>query len=142
VPKGPLWASLQRGENITLDNGNTVESVEVMGEPRRGRKFSYVTDTRYLTSIAGYVDDSDLFICEGMFMDELGEDANEKRHLTAKQAATIARDAGGIGKMGLIHYSPRYTRRDLKRMLEEAQQIFPDTFLTRDQQLIEIPYKE
>jgi ribonuclease Z len=142
VPKGPLWAALQRGERVTLDSGDCVEPDAVMGEQRSGRKFSYVTDTRYLSTIAESVKDSDLFICEGMFMEELAESADEKRHLTARQAATIAHDAGGIEKMGLIHYSPRYTRRDLRKMVEEARTIFPATFLTRDQQLLEIPHKE
>lgn len=142
VPKGPLWATLQRGETVTLQDGTRVLPAAVMGEKRRGRKFSYVTDTRYLTSIAGHVRGSDLFICEGMFLQELAESAEEKRHLTAKQAGTIARDAGGIDRMGLIHYSPRYTRRDLRKMVDEARSVFPDTFLTRDQQLLEIPFKE
>jgi len=110
-----------------------------MGPPRMGRKVSFVTDTQYLPTIAPNVSDSNLLICEGMFTQDLAESALEKRHLTAVQAARSAAEAGGIGKMGLIHYSPRYTERDLKILLSEAEEIFPQTFLTRDRQIIEIP---
>lgn len=139
IPRGPLWSKLQTEGRIVLDDGRLIESSEVMGPPRMGRKVSFVTDTQYLPTIAPNVSDSNLLICEGMFTQDLAESALEKRHLTAVQAARIAAEAGGIGKMGLIHYSPRYTERDLKILLSEAEEIFPQTFLTRDRQIIEIP---
>lgn len=142
VPKGPAWAMLQRGEEYHREDGHIVRSADVMGLPRRGRKFSFVTDTAYLPSIADEVAGSDLFICEGMFSHELAESAAEKRHMTAVQAAWLAEKAGGIGRMGLIHYSPRYTERELKVMLKEARAIYPGTFLTRDGQKIDIAYTE
>ena len=77
-------------------------------------------------------------MCEGMFTSDLVESAREKKHLTAVQAATIARD-GNVKRLGLIHYSPRYTEKDLKRLLEEARRVFPNTFLTRDLQGIDLP---
>jgi len=139
IPRGPLWSKLQTEGRIVLDDGRLIESSEVMGPPRMGRKVSFVTDTQYLPTIAPNVSDSNLLICEGMFTQDLAESALEKRHLTAVQAARSAAEAGGIGKMGLIHYSPRYTERDLKILLSEAEEIFPQTFLTRDRQIIEIP---
>ena len=59
--------------------------------------------------------------------------------MTASQAATIARDAN-VRKMYLIHYSPRYTDKELGKLLEEAQKIFPATELSKDRMHIEIPY--
>ncbi len=142
VPRGPLWSRLQGGEEVELPGGRVVRPEEVMGPPRRGRKFSYVTDTGYFPEIAGEVSDSDLLICEGMFLEELAESAREKKHLTAQQAARIALDAGGVKQMGLIHYSPRYTERDLKHLVKEAREIFEPSFLTRDRQVIPIPFVE
>lgn len=140
VPRGPAWSVLQQGGSITLEDGRVVESAEVLGRERPGRKFSFVTDTTVVPEIAAEVAGSDLFICEGMFLHELAESAADKKHLTAVQAAELANMAGGIKNMGLIHYSPRYTRYDLKQLVQEAREIFPDTFLTKDGQLIEIPY--
>ena len=142
VPRGPLWGRLQTGESVELDDGRVVEPGEVMGDSRKGRKFSYVTDTLPVPSIAPEVADSDLLISEGMFEHELAETAHSKRHMTAREAAQIAAEAGGVNKMGLIHYSPRYTERDLKRLLKEAREIFPESFLTRERQTIPIPYQE
>ncbi|MFP4384810.1 MAG: ribonuclease Z [Spirochaetia bacterium] len=142
VPKGPLWSELQNGREVDLPDGRTVLPGEVMGPPRSGRKFSYVTDTAYLDSISAEVSNSDLFICEGMFKNDLKEDAESKRHLTSRQAGMIATAAGSIGKMGLIHYSPRYTKAELKELLSEARGAFSETFLTKDRQIISIPLKD
>ena len=93
VPVGPLWGQLQKGNNVQNSEGKTVKPEDVMGAKRSGRKFSFVTDTLYKNTIAKEVQGSDLLICEGMFEDELIDQAREKKHMTASQAATIARDA-------------------------------------------------
>ncbi len=142
VPVGPMWSNLQRGETVTLSDGSVVKSEDVMGDERKGRKFSFVTDTLYKESIAHEVADSDLLICEGMFDKDLVESAKEKKHLTAWQAGLIASKAGGIKKMGLIHYSPRYTEKQLKRLKKEARENFQDTFLCKDQMILRIPNVE
>ena len=141
VPCGPLWSKLQAGNEVESSDGTIVKPEQVMGEKRLGRKFSYVTDTMYLPSIAKEVQGSDLLICEGMFSNEFEEQAKEKKHMTSIQAATVARDAN-VKKMGLIHYSPRYTDYELKNLLKEAQSIFPKTVLTKDRMIFEIPYED
>lgn len=140
VPRGPLWSKLQDGESVASGDGTLVESSQVMGAPRSGRKFSYVTDSLYFPEIAREVANSDLLVCEGMFENALEQSAVEKRHMTAAQAARIARDAGGVKKLALIHYSPRYAERDLKRLLDEARETFPDTVLSRDRLNLPIEY--
>jgi ribonuclease Z len=42
VPRGPLWSSLQAGNEVAASDGSVVRPSDVMGEPRSGRKFSYV----------------------------------------------------------------------------------------------------
>lgn len=140
VPVGPLWGKLQRGEPVALNGGNIIEPHDVMGAARRGRKFSFVTDSLYFPEIAGEVKNSDLFVCEGMFENALEEDAREKKHMTALQAAVIAR-AACVKKLALIHYSPRYADAELRILLEEAQSIFPDTELSRDRMIFPIEFE-
>jgi ribonuclease Z len=142
VPRGPMWSQLQQGNSVTLDDGRVVEPSAVMGSRRPGRKFSYVTDTLRHRTIEREVRGSDLLICEGMFEKSLQDASHEKRHMTAWDAGRLARQAGGVKQMGLIHYSPRYTRKDLRRLEQEAREEFPAAFLTRDRQTIEIPYRE
>ncbi len=140
VPRGPLWSTLQGGSDVNLPDGRVIHPGDVMGEKRSGRKFSYVTDSLYFPEIAKEVADSDLLVCEGMFEHSLLSSAVEKKHMTAVQAAQIAKEAGGVKKLGLIHYSPRYTDRELKKLLEEAVPVFPATVLTRDRMAFPIEY--
>jgi ribonuclease Z len=148
VPRGPLWSKLQSGQPVEAGGGAggagsgvLVRPEDVLGEARSGRKFSFVTDTLGFSDIADSVADSDLFVCEGMFCRDLVDSAREKKHMTSEQAARIAA-AAGVKKLALIHYSPRYTDYDLKQLLQEAQEIFPDTVLTRDRMVFPIEYRE
>jgi len=141
IPRGPLWSRLQGGEQVELGSGRIIEPGEVMGPYRSGRKFSFITDTAFKPGLDNFVEGSDMLICEGMFTEELSQSAREKKHLTAKQAALIASRAG-VKKLGLIHYSPRYSDRELKQLRHEAREIFQNTFLTRDLQVLEIPYAD
>jgi ribonuclease Z len=140
VPRGPLWSKLQGGDIVQAADGRDVQPDEVLGPPRSGRKFSFVTDSLAFPEIAPEVANSDLLVCEGMFEKELAEDAHGKKHMTAEEAAGIAAAAGNIKKMALIHYSPRYTEYNLKQLLKEAQEIFPNTVLARDRAVFPIDY--
>ena len=142
VPRGPLWGQLQKGSNVELEGGRIVTPQDVMGEERQGRKVSYVTDTAWRDDIPTEVAQSDLLICEAMFSEEFAASAREKKHLTAKQAGRIAAQAGGIKKMGMIHYSPRYTDRELKILRDECREHFPGAFLCRDRMVIQVPHQD
>jgi ribonuclease Z len=141
VPRGPMWSTLQSGVPVRLASGAEVSPEQVMGPLRPGRKFSFVTDTGWVPGLSDFVRGSNLLICEGMFAEDLAEDAVDKKHLTAVQAARIARQ-GEVGRMGLIHYSPRYTERELRHLLYQARRTFPASFLTRDLQVIDLPYPQ
>jgi len=139
VPCGPLWAQLQQGFEVSTPEGKIVKPEEVLGQKRSGRKFSFVTDTLFKPSIIDEVRGSNLLICEGMFESALEDQAKEKKHMTAIQAATIAKEAEVL-RMCMIHYSPRYTDRDLQKLLEEAQSVWPKAELSRDRMHIDIPF--
>ncbi len=141
VPCGPLWSQLQKGFEVSAENGSIVKPEDVLGPKRSGRKFSFVTDTLYLPSIAEEVKGSDLLVCEGMFENALLDQAKEKKHMTASQAAQIAKDAD-VKRMCLIHYSPRYTDKELHVLLEEAQAVWPKAELSKDRMQITIPYED
>ena len=141
IPMGKLWGKLQSGESVTLDDGRVITSDMVMGEERAGRKISYVTDSLYFESIADYVHDSDILFCEGMFEAALRDTAREKKHMTAREAAMIARDSYSH-KLCLQHYSPRYSDRELRLLEKEAKEIFPETVLTKDRMVFSVPLKD
>jgi ribonuclease Z len=142
IPMGPLWSKLQHGETIPLPGGGEARPEDVMGPPRKkGRKFSFITDSRYFDGIAANVSNSYFLVCEGMFEHALVDDAYEKGHMTAEQAARIAREANAK-KLALIHYSPRYNDYELGALLKEAQVLFPQTVLSRDRAVHAIEYED
>jgi ribonuclease Z len=142
VPMGPLWSALQAGQAVQAEDGREVRPEEVLGPPRSGRKITFVTDTLTFPALAPEAAGSDLFVCEGMFEDALAASAWEKKHMTAREAATLARSAGGVKRLGLIHYSPRYADSELGILLDEARAVFPNTVLTRDRMVIPIEYED
>ena len=139
VPLGPLWGKLQKGQPVVSSDGKTVFPEDVMGKKRSGRKFSFVTDTLYKTSIAKEVYGSDLLVCEAMFENDLIDQAKEKKHMTAREAALIARDSNSL-RMYMIHYSPRYNDKELEKLLLQAREIYPGAELSKDRMCIDIPY--
>ena len=64
-----------------------------------------------------------------------------KKHMTALEAAMVARDSRSE-MLCLQHYSPRYSDRELKILLNEAKSIFENTVLTKDRMTFEIPLKD
>jgi ribonuclease Z len=138
VPRGPKWGQLQRGGEVENEEGRIIKPSDVLGPARSGRKFCYITDTKYFPEIADFVHDADFALIEGMFCRDLEADAEDKMHMTSTQAAMIARD-GNVKKMGLQHYSPRYSDYELRQLKAEAAEIFPGTILTRDRMSFDIP---
>ena len=141
IPKGKLWGTLQNGTPVTLDDGRVITSDMVLGNARDGRKISYVTDTMYFENIADYVHDSDILFCEGMFEKALADTAKEKKHMTSYEAGMVARDSNSK-LLCLQHYSPRYSDRELKVLERDAKSVFPETVLTRDRMVFNVPLKD
>ena len=67
---------------------------EVLGPPRRGRHVAFVVDTRPAPGVYALCKDVDLAFLEGMFLNEHAEHALQKGHMTAVEAAKVARKSG------------------------------------------------
>lgn len=108
IPRN-YWNPLQKGEIIDED-GYYFTPDMVLGEPRRGLKVTYCTDTRPTEGIVKNASGADLFICEGMYGEpDKAQKAKEYKHMTFYEAAEIARRAG-VEEMWLTHYSPSLIR--------------------------------
>lgn len=138
IKPGPDFGRLQRGESIKNNNGQLITSKMVMGKSRKGRSFSYITDTLYLKNISNKISNVDLLICEGMFEAGMEDIAKDKKHMCVNQAAQIAKDANAR-MLALIHYSPRYNDFELKALKYQAREIFENTILTKDRMIFSIP---
>lgn len=125
-----LWSRLQKGESIEQD-GQLYTPDMVLGPPRKGLKLTYCTDSRPTASIQRAAQDSDLFICEGMYgEDEMLSKAWENKHMLFSEAAQLAAAAGGVKELWLTHYSPSLP--NPKAFRDTARAIFPHTETPRD----------
>lgn len=118
------WSDVQRGRTVELD-GRVVGPDDVLGPPRRGVAFAFVTDTRPLSEHAALAHGVDLLVCEGTYgPSEKLATAIQNGHMTFAEAATIARDAGA-GELWLTHFGTGLT--DPAEFLHEATSVFPRT---------------
>lgn len=105
VPR-PFWSVLQRGEPVSVD-GAVVQPHQVVGEPRQGIAFAFVTDTRPTNAIRELVHGVDLLVSEATYaLDDEQEDAVRHGHMTIREACTLAKDAD-VGTLWLTHFSGR-----------------------------------
>ncbi|MEV5610227.1 ribonuclease Z [Streptomyces sp. NPDC052225] len=84
---------------VTLDD---------VSEVRRGQRVAFVMDTRLCEGVEMLADGCDLLVIESTFLDEDRRLAADHGHLTAGQAARVARDAG-VRHLVLTHFSQRYS---------------------------------
>jgi ribonuclease Z len=71
---------------------------------------------------------ADLLVIEATYLSGEVDLARSFAHLTALQAAELAKEAG-VKNLILTHVSRRYRERDV---LSEAQEVFPQTSVARD----------
>lgn len=128
VPK-KYWNILQKGTHI-IDGDIKYTPDMVLGETRKGIKISMITDTRPIETIPEFIAGADLFICEGMYGDDMDiSKAVKNRHMTFREAACLAA-SGNVSKMLLTHFSPSIE--DPERFLENSTSIFPNTIIGYD----------
>lgn len=138
VPFGPERGLLQDGQAVTLADTRVVTPAEVLGPGRSGRKLVLTGDTAPIQSVTDTARGADLLVHEATFCEDEAERAQDTDHSTAAEAARIARDAG-VKMLALTHLSTRYFGGDVER---EAREIFPETVVPRDFDVIEIPFEE
>ncbi|WP_394434242.1 ribonuclease Z [Streptomyces sp. SGAir0957] len=83
-------------------------TLEDVSEVRRGQRVAFVMDTRLCDGVTELAEGCDLLVIESTFLDEDRQLASDHGHLTAGQAARVARD-GGVRHLVLTHFSQRYT---------------------------------
>ncbi len=125
--KGVMVKALQE-KGVLLIDGKEVH-LEDVSWIRHGDSFAVVIDTRFCQNAIDIARGAKILLCESTYADEHQELAQKHFHLTSKQAATIAKQAG-VKKLILTHFSARYL--NLRNLELEAKEIFPNTFMAED----------
>ena len=128
---GPAVGELQRlGRlgDVTLD--------EVSAE-RPGQSFAFIMDTGLCDNVYRLAQGVDMLVIESTFLAEDAEMARMVGHLTAGQAASVARESG-VRLLVLTHFSQRYP--DPARFLDEARAEFAgDIVIAEDLMRVPVP---
>ncbi|MCL6429359.1 MAG: ribonuclease Z [Anaerolineae bacterium] len=128
IPAGPERRQLVAGQPVTLPDGRTVYPEQVLGEPVPGTRLAYVGDAGEVSDLVEAVKGADALVIEATYLEAERELAAEYGHITAAQAAALAREAG-VHCLFLVHLSRRHSER---AVLAEAQPIFPNSIVPRD----------
>ena len=135
IPEGELWNKLQNGNEITLD-GKTIMPQQVLGEKRPGKRIGISGDTMPTKDLEEFFEGCNYLVFDSTFLDEEKQKAQDTCHSTAKQAATLGKNAN-VQNLVLTHFSARY--KDEAGHLEEANGIHDSVITAQD--LLEIEIK-
>ena len=131
VPAGPIYQEIKQGKNIVLANGTVLNSKDFVSAPIKGKVIAIAGDTRNCLSSRKLAQGADWFVHEATFGKDQEDLATEFYHSTNVEAALIAKEAG-IRNLILTHISARFIGTDMQQFLQEAREVFPNTFLADD----------
>lgn len=124
--------NIKAGADWITPDGELVENSRLVTPADTPRSYAYCSDTRYIPTLHERLQGVNTLFHESTYGEDNLLRAEKYYHSTARQAALVARDAG-VSKLLLGHYSSRYE--DENVLLQEAREVFPNTFLT-DEQLV------
>ena len=97
IPPGPQRRRLLAGESLRGVDGRIVRPDDVLGPEEPGKKLVYVSDSMYFDGLKEAAAGANCLISEATFLQADAELAAEVGHMTAAQAASVARDARRAG---------------------------------------------
>jgi ribonuclease Z len=138
IPPGPWRRDLVEGKPISLPDGRLIDPEQVLGAARKGTCLVVVGDTGRVDNLKPYVQDADGLVIEATYIESETELAKNFGHITAAQAAGLAKEAN-VKNVYLTHLSRRYRERDV---LEEAQAVLPSAIVARDFDKFQVRHEE
>ncbi len=127
--------NIKAGADWITEDGEMVENSRLVTSADSPRSYAYCSDTRYMAGLHERLKGVTALYHESTYADDMIAMAEKYFHSTARQAATVARDAG-VDRLILGHYSSRYE--DESVLLDEAQQVFPNAQLSKEGMVIEL----
>ncbi|MBR1484118.1 MAG: ribonuclease Z [Prevotella sp.] len=127
--------NIKAGADYTTPEGTVVPNSRLVTPADAPRSYAYCSDTRFMPALGASLRGVSTLYHESTYADDNLAMAQKYFHSTARQAAQVALDAHA-GKLLLGHFSSRYT--DEQLLLDEAQSVFPQSFLTREMMVFDV----
>lgn len=121
--------NIKAGADWVTAEGEVIANSWLTTPAEPARSYAYCSDTRYIKTLHELVKGVSTLYHESTYSAEDAERARLYWHSTSQDAAKVARDAS-VGKLLLGHFSARYNNES--QLLEEAKEIFPNSYLTRE----------
>ena len=126
---------IKKGADFITEKGELVPNSKLPTEPNRSISYAYCSDTAYSEKIIPWIKGVDSLYHEATFAQAEKQRAHKTMHSTAKEAATIAKKAK-VKKLLIGHYSARY--RDHQILVDEAREVFKETYAAEDMMVVDI----
>ena len=128
IPRA-YYEQLQQGADYTTKDGHVIKNESVTLHGRKNLSYAYSADTLFTKSFLAYIKDVDLLYHEATYVEEFVQQAKERFHSTARQAAMIA-SLAGAGRLLLGHFSSKY--KEVEHFEVEAREVFVATEISRE----------
>ena len=128
--------TLKRGEDVVREDC-VIPHKEAAYLPYDPRSYAYCSDTAPFPELSQWVKGVSLLYHEATYPAEMSDMAEKNFHSTTVDAASLAKEAG-VGRLIVGHYSSRFPSVDF--YLDELREIFPESYLAKDGDVVEIPY--
>jgi ribonuclease Z len=123
------YKALKAGEDVELKDGTIIKSYDIVGHPRPGDSFAYITDTKYCPNSVKLAMNTNILYHEATFSESLADKAAETGHSTSIDAARVANEAQ-TKLLVISHFSARYTNPFV--LLREARAKFFPAWLATE----------
>lgn len=129
ITEDQQFKDLKAGLDVTLEDGTVVLASEIVGEVRKGKSVTYITDTRVCPNSVELAREATFLFHEATFGTALADKAVETMHSTAEEAAMVAKEANAE-RLILMHYSARYTNEYV--LYKEAKAVFENVWVANE----------
>ena len=133
------YQGIKKGNDWTdPESGKVVPNELLTSEPTPSKSYAFCSDTIYSESVIPIIRGCDLLYHEATYGQEDAVKAKQRGHSTALQAATIAQKAEAK-RLVIGHYSAQFVTSEMEQtLLTEAQTVFPQTVLAKEQLVLDV----
>ncbi|WP_188464627.1 ribonuclease Z [Bizionia arctica] len=128
------YNKLKQGFDVENNQGELIKNETVTKKPNKSKSYAFCSDTAYNETMVEQIKNVTVLYHESTFLEKNEQLATPTKHSTAKQAASIAKQAE-VGTLILGHFSTRYD--NLNDFKLEAQTIFDNVQLAADGKVFE-----
>ena len=128
------YRKLKQGFDVENEDGLLIKNESVTKAANVPKSYAFCSDTAYCEAIVPIVENVDILYHESTFLEKLAHLAVKTKHTTAKEAASIAKQAN-VKTLILGHFSTRYD--DTTAFKEEAMEIFDNVELASEGKVFE-----